>query len=355
MTMPQKKSNALLNSIRDLLWAQWNRMGLNGTGGINRYSVDIEASLVGAGYGARLDGRLYEGVWGWLQRYGSVVNAERLATLIHEQNDEWVTRFLGALLENTNSVQWKGVIKRCQNLCSQSWKDTPLLMNVPKEKWRDQDPTMAKWGILCSRLSPSQKMKDHAMILNTNILMKYRYLCGTVIRSDVLYLLGVSHHCQAKREIDFLTSVRLADRLRCNPATIHRIQKNFEAGGFIQPIEEVKKRGLMTTWLVQDIPLLQRDQDYDLGIVDWVKINSMLRALLKLISELKTDQNEAISKTRLQKFQSDFFPLLLDHHIPVPTPYGNAFTSLEEYSVNYLTDMIVQALMKFYRILCCIT
>ena len=356
MARPQKRFNPILSElIRNIVWAQWNRMGLNGTGGINRYSVDIESALIASGYGSRLDGRLYEGVWAWLQRYGSLVNAERLAILISQRNDEWIARFLGALLENVDSSQWKRVIQRCKKLCSQSWEETPLLINAVRGRWRDKDIVMSKWGILYDRLTPSQKMQDHGAILCHNLLMRYRYLYGTVIRADVIYLLSASHHSRLKREIDCLTSVRLADRLCCHLSTIHRIQKDFEKGGFIESVGEVKKkRSLMSTWLVKDLSFLQRHQDYDFGMIDWIKINALLSALFKLNVELEVNQNEAILKTRIQEFQTDYFPVLMDHEVSVTRAYGMALGPLEEYSMGDFFKTITEALLMFYRMMCCI-
>lgn len=356
MTQLQKKySESICDLMLTIIWAQWNRMGLNGTGGINRYSVDIESALIAAGYGSRLDGRLYEGMWTWLERYESIVNAERLATLIGEQNDEWIARFLGSMFEKINPSPWKGVLKKCEQLCSTSWKATPLLLHAVHKRWREEDPVMSKWGILYDRVTPQQKMKTHNVIIYTNALMRYRYVYGTVIRADVLYMLSLSPGSYLNRKVDFLTSVCLADRLRCHLSTIHRIQKDFEEACFIEPLGEVKKnRALRTTWLMKEIPFLSRVEGYDLGMIDWVKINNLFGALLSMIVELGALQNETIAKARLQDFQSHYFGVLKDHGIPVPTPYGTALGPLAEYSIEKLMDMIHESLLGFYRILCCV-
>ncbi|MBI2340293.1 MAG: hypothetical protein HYU99_08020, partial [Deltaproteobacteria bacterium] len=143
MVKLQKKYNQILFlHIGDIIRAQWNRIGFNGTGGVNHYSVDIESALMVSGYGARLNGRLYEGIWGWLKRYGSLVNAERLSTLIRDANDEWASRFLGGLLEKIDSLQWRGVIEKCKKSRSTSWKETPLLIHAPAGKWRVRDSVL---------------------------------------------------------------------------------------------------------------------------------------------------------------------------------------------------------------------
>ena len=354
MVKLQKKYNQILFlHIGDIIRAQWNRIGFNGTGGVNHYSVDIESALMVSGYGARLNGRLYEGIWGWLKRYGSLVNAERLSTLIRDANDEWASRFLGGLLEKIDSLQWRGVIEKCKKSRSTSWKETPLLIHAPAGKWRVRDSVLSKWGILYDRLEPSHKLQDHHLILSKNPLMRYRYAYGAVIRADILYLLSVAHHCPTKREIDFLTSVRLAERLSCHLSTIHRIEKDFEEGGLIEPIGEIKKkRALMTTWIAKDVPFPKVHPDYDLGMIDWIQINRLLTGLFHLILKLEMNPNEIIAKAALQQFQIDYFPVLADHSIPLAPPYGTALGALEKYSVEELAGIIVHALLTFHRIIC---
>ncbi|MBI2341603.1 MAG: hypothetical protein HYU98_02570 [Deltaproteobacteria bacterium] len=322
-------------------------MGLNGTGGANRYSVDIEASLIAAGYGSRLDGRLYEGVWSWIKLYGNIINKERLVTLVHKRGDEWIVRFLGALLENTDEMLWKGVIKKFRSMCSPSWKETPMSISADADTWHDKDPIMQKWGISCARLIPKQKMLEHNIILQNNIWMQYRYLYGATTRADVMYLLNVSHNCRNKREIDFLTSVRLADRLCCHPSTIYRIQEDLEKGGFIERT--------MGTWtiVVKNALLIESSEDYDVGTIDWVKINLFIDALLKLADELEVIDNEAILKSRIQAFQTNYFPILfLNHYIEAPGAYGSGLGPLEKYSIDQLFEMVENATRLFYRIVC---
>ena len=342
-------SKTLADIVRDIIWAQWNRLGLNGTGGINRYSVDIESSLIAAGYGSRLDGRLYEGVWSWIQRYDSIINAERFSTLICESHDEWIARFFGALLSNINPAQWKGVINRCRKMCSRSWKNTPLMIDFCDRNWRSEDPLLKEWGIFYDHIKPRDKMQNSDIILRNNALMRYRYLYGTVMRADVLYLLSISHGTQAKREIDFLTSARLADRLCCHLSTIHRIQKDLEEGGFIEQARGHEIKRLMVTWQIKDIGFLRKEEDYDVGMIDWNKINGHLRAVLNHANLFQTSPSEAILKAKIQEFQNDFFPILLDHEVRISREYGSALGPLEKYSVDELFNTLHKTLQSFYR------
>jgi len=79
-----------------------------------------------------------------------------------------------------------------------------------------------------------------------------------------------------------------------------------------------------------------------------------LSALFKLKVELEVNQNEAILKTRIQEFQTDYFPVLMDHEVSVTRAYGMALGPLEEYSMGDFFKTITEALLMFYRMMCCI-
>ncbi len=355
MAKPHNNSSRVLRDrILAIIWAQWNRLGLNGTGESNHYSVDIESALIAAAFGSRLDGRLFEGVRAWLNRYGALVNGERMATLTRDANDEWSARFLGALFEGIDPVQWKGVIKRCASSRSPSWKRTPLLIRSANKGWRDKDPIWEKWGIIADRTSPRPKMQDHNTVLRHNALMRYRALYGTIVRADVFYLLSVHHHSRTTRGWNLPTTVNLAHLLHCHPSTIHRIQKELERGGFIEPLDASRKRRSSTgAWPLRDLPLLPTEEGDDLGIVDWVGINSLLHDTFTLAAELETNPDEAIAKVSLQDFQTRNFPLLIDHGVVIPKASGVALGPLGTHSLDELVGIITKALASFVQIIGC--
>lgn len=359
MMLQTKYNSQLIQCILGLVWAQWNRLGLIGSVGTNKYSTDIEAAILIFAHAVQWDGRLYDGVWGWLGRYENIVNGERLTTLIRDENSEWVARFLGAFFEKTVSTRWKGVIKQCKKVIeehekmqSPPWDNTPLAITSPTKEWVDKDPTFLKWGILCHQMLPREKLQDHAHILQANTHLRYRYLYGSIVRADVIYLLSVSDKCKIKKESDFLHSARLAYQIHCNPSTIHYIQKDFEEGGLLYSNNDLAQNSHMMTWKIRDYTFFKADPDYDCGIIYWVDVNSILKAALELVLDLQKLQNDTIRKSRIVAFQDAYFPVLDDHECPVLAPYGSTLTPLENYTVEQLTMMIIERLQLFYNIVC---
>lgn len=326
----KKYSGDIFNIARNIIWAQWNRLGLNGTGGINHYSVDIESSIVAASNIALLDGRLHEGLWSWVKHYGHIINAERLSTIISSKNNEQIAHFFISLLSNIDETKWNGVIKRCTKLLSTSSKrNIPLIHTVLKDKLQNPD-----------------------MVLQNNAIVRYRLLYGTVMRADVLYLLSISHKTKTKREIDFLTSARLASYLGCQVSTIHRIQKDLEHGDFIYPPRNFERNQAIITWRAKELDFLKIAEGYELGIIDWIRINSLLSAAIDLADQLEICENKLILKSHIVEFQKKYFPILCDHDVPMLTEYGNSLGPLEKYSVNELANIIVSGLSTFYDIIC---
>src|SRR3989338_1414131 len=352
--MSQKKYHKeLLKIVLYLAWAQWNRLGLLGASGTNLFSTDIEASILLFADVVRYDGRLYDGVWYWFKRYGDVVNQERLKTLIQKEKDEWVARFLGAFLEKQSPSQWKTVIKQCQRMCTPTWKEIPLSTTMSQKGWGDKDTLFLKWGILFHDVLPREKLQDHDWIFRTNAQLRYRYLCGVLLRADVLYLLSVSHKIKHKKEKDYHTSVRLAYLLDCNLSTVHRIKNDFEKGGFLSPSRDSVHNPHIMTWSFQNHVFLPSDKYFEHGIVYWSDINRLLLAALNLNTELMEIQDEAICKSHIVTFQDKFFPILDNHHeIPVFSPYGTALKPLEDYSVEQLIALVVERLQLFSYIIC---
>ncbi|MBI4224488.1 MAG: hypothetical protein HY609_06095, partial [Deltaproteobacteria bacterium] len=95
----KKYGHKWLQVIQNVSWAQWNRLGLMGTGGSNQYSIDIEASLLLAAPVMAWDGRLWEGIYSWLERYETIVNGERLANLIRRGDEGTLAPVLGGLIK----------------------------------------------------------------------------------------------------------------------------------------------------------------------------------------------------------------------------------------------------------------
>lgn len=321
----KKFTDKWLEIVQDIIWAQWNRLGLMGTGGSNRCSTDIEASLLLATWTMRGDTRLLEGIYSWLKRYENIVNGERLTTLIRHQNDEKTAEVLGGLFESGQFKTLRTVVKACKKMCPSGWK--------------------------AQQLPPRSKLQDPQQILKNNGGMRYRYLYGTSLRADIIYLLSVSHHCKKKREVDHLTTVRLADiHLGCNHSTVYRIQKDLEEGGILVPQHQLKNQYIVT-WQIKDISIFLKQTHPEAGLIRWLTVNDLFFSLFHLIRELETISDETVARYKINQFHSKRFPDLIDHGIKVPVPYGNDLAPLKEHRSVDLAKKTTQALQAFYDLI----
>lgn len=321
----KKFTDKWLEIAHDIIWAQWNRLGLMGTGGSNRYSTDIEASLLLATLTMRGDTRLLEGIYSWLKRYENIVNGERLTTLIRHRNDEETTKFLGGLFESGQFRTLRTVVKACKKLCPSGRK--------------------------AQQLTPRSKLQDPQQILKNNGGMRYRYLYGTSLRADIIYLLSVSHHCKNKRDVDYLTTVRLADvHLGCNYSTVYRIQKDLEEGGILVPQHQLKNQYIVT-WQVKESSIFLKQTRPEAGLIRWLTINDLFFSLFYLIEELKKISDETVARYKINQFHSEIFPALIDHGVKVPWPYGSDLAPLKEHRLEDLAKKTTQSLRAFYDLI----
>lgn len=338
-----KYSKEWIRIVCDISWAQWNRLGVMGSGPVNQYSTDIEAALLLAAVAVQWDLRLYAGVCAWLNDYSEVINSERLTMLIRRSKNEWIARFLGGILEGESNPALRAVVQQCRKLCSSKWKPRPLRADAQIASWRANEPHMNEWGILVEDVKLGGKIHDHDYVLRLNLNMRYRRLFGNTTRADVLYLLSVSHHCQHKREADYLTAVRLSARLGCHYTTVYRIQKDLEEGGLLVPQRQLRNQ-YVVTWRVQDEMLLLKSNFGDRGLVDWLAVNDVLLKVIELQDVLQTQTDEHRVNFDVNTYYESILPILLDQDIKVPASYGQIGKPLNERSPKEMLQMVSDAL-----------
>lgn len=334
--------------VKELSWAEWNRLGLRGTDKANLYSIDIEAAILLAILAMRHDARLLEGVHAWLKRYERIINGERLSALIRYYKSEALARGVGGMIESAALNTLKTTVLTCRKLCTDRWEAKPLLRGHRPAAWKTLDTQWQSWGYLVEKIEARTKLQDHQEIMRNNVGIRYRYLYGTSFRADILYLLSASHHCRAKREVDFLTTAHLADVfLGCHRSTVYRIQQDLEDGGILHPQRELKNQ-YVVTWSPKEVSVFLDTPIVDKGLMQWIRIHQMLFAVVELGEQLEKTNDESIAMFAISQFHEKWFPLLIDHRIPVPTPYGKALGPLKAYRVEQLAEMTTRALHSLF-------
>lgn len=335
--------------VTDIGWTIWNRLGLLGSGGRNRHTTDIEAAIVLAAHIIRRDARLLDGVQSWLRRYSRIINHERLAALLRDNHNEELARSLGGLLTSAGGNVRQTSLRTCRALCTTAWKPEPLLQTARPGIWKTADPHWKAWGLLHAPATPRVKLHDHTQILRQSMCIRHRYIFGPSLRADILYLLAVSTHNRAKYETSHLTNVRLAMLLGSHHSTIYRIQQDLEAGGILQPAGGAPNQHT-ATWSVRDPAVFIDTRVEDASIVHWSRINAMLLALAPLARQLDQTADEALHVVMLNQFHQEWFPMLADHGVAVPIPYGKALGPLKAIRSEHLlrhTTQALQALRDF--------
>jgi len=338
-----KYKNEISSAIKDVSWSVWNRQGVNGTGGVNRFSVDIEASIVMLAYAARLDERLYENAKTWLSKYGDIVIRERLSSLVKDLDDQWLFRFLGAAFESLDDPHWKGVIDNCRKALKKysNKQKEELRISGGARGWKKEDKIFSSWGILKGESGANVILQDHAKILSSNALISYRYLIGATVRADIFYLYALSQRLKNKSWVNCISTSRLANLLGCYNSSIYRIERDFEKAGLL--LKGGKKTDV---WSAGSKNLMIHSQPIESGIINWIEISKAIIVTMNFFITTEGVTNEIILKSKLSDLQDQIFPLLVENGFWVPAAYGKMLGKLEPFTSDDLAEMISKSFQK---------
>lgn len=334
----------------EISWAQWNRFGLLGTGVSNTYSTDLECALLLAAYTTRRQGRLWDGIYSWLQEYRELVNRERLANLLKQFRDPWLFRCMGALFEKLEHAYWKGIVLLCnQNFSPKANSFEPFLQGVSTTKWVQDDPVFKKWNLLKAEAIPRKKLQPLSQIMARNALFRYRFLMTLTARPDILYLLSISHHLKTRKETDVVTNDRCTQILRYDPSSIHRIQKDFEKAKLLEPVfYKTKQRSIKTTpWKVLEKSVLFASQPLENGMMDWYRFTHLILQLFHLPHHPGFESNDIIAKSHLYEHLMNWIDALQDYELPLPA-FSKA-EKLEKFKAPHLALELIQILKAFLK------
>jgi hypothetical protein len=338
---------ALQTALLDIAWAQWNRLGVYGGGRMNLASTDIEAAMVHAAYAAWMDGRLLEGVLSWLRVYHASVSPERLKLLLKDRwQEEFLLRNLGAMIASTagqeDPLRWRLLLAALRKKLPAKSSDIPAWFRKRQgPRWTREDPIFSQWGLEKEASPLAAKLQSPRTILQSNPLMRLRYLFGATARPDILYLLGIASNAG-----DGITAARLAGLLGYHHSSIFRILQSFENGGAIEAHGE--RRAKNTSWvLTRAHPILRSDDIEERRIIDWRRAIPVLKSLLLFAATPTAVENEDVFKHSLALLCTDALRTLSECGIgalpPPPSP------PLADVSVENMMCTLIESCEIFVR------
>jgi len=280
-------------ALVDIAWAQWNRLGLYGSGKQSRASTDIEAAIALACYVGWLDGRLFSGALSWIHRYQDIVSGERLKLFIKDIADPFFPRCIGAMIEsaaaNKDASRWRYFLKNVH-------KSLPKRTNVKgsifwysraRNAWTEQDAIFKKWGLSKEKTVFSAKLKAHEEIISTDSQIRYRYLFGNSARADVVYLLS------AAGATGLMTS-DLSATTGYNHSSVFRILKDLASAGLVESHGAIGSK--RSRWILRPMDAAFTINMSETVLINWKGALPAFLEILAIMHKVESLKNELVAK-----------------------------------------------------------
>jgi len=205
-----KFRESILNNIIELLWSQWNSIGLPGTmKSQNNFNVDPEAMIAFSLNICRFEPRLFDEIINWMDNNGSLINIQRLRNIINKENFksiEIIQPIARILTQRKKNNKWK-------NLFGESNTENNKLKSVFRKisgedypKFGKMDSTFEKYGYYRGEIN-YRNLSVGIPIKNWEALIfKIRMLFGVNARAEIInyFMVGdESHPTELANEIYF--------------------------------------------------------------------------------------------------------------------------------------------------------
>jgi len=276
-----------LESVLDLLWAQWTTLGVFGQSRlVDLWPIDPESLIIATVAFGRYDPRLFDAFIEWWARNSQWVSSTRLQRFSRDVDDE-DRSILSAVAESVllqqSPKKWERLL---DGIGEKSERLVPLLMmkdGSPLPVVGSPDPIFKRRGLL----RPKAERREIAQAVEPsrpgNLRIKLRGLFGLTTRAEiVLFLLthDVGHARLISRQAHYAY------------APVTRAMRQMMVAGFLSEQRfgrEVEYALDRRAW-VHILPMPER-----MRWVNWIQVFTALRQIWACVAELdKSKPSEAI-------------------------------------------------------------
>ena len=223
--------------VLDLLWRQWNTLGVAGHG--SRWEgtpIDPEALLLVSCTVARHDARLFDAVLEWMDINGRYINIQRVKRMLTEEEfaGEAVFRAIADVTKETASVaKWS----RSSVAATGTLKEPEPLFYLsdgrPLPLARDRDPVFADHRFLRNRFEPRDVARQFRPEPAANLILRLRALIGVSARCEILSFLLINGGGSPRA---------VARQTYFYPATVSKALNEMQDSGYVTSRVEGRRR-----------------------------------------------------------------------------------------------------------------
>lgn len=182
-----------LQSILDLLWAQWCVLGIAGySRETGDYCIDPEALIIATCHFGRYDQRLFDAMMEWLCAYEDLISMQRLLSLMRK-GFPGTRSTLGAiaayLFKNGKKHKWRRVAADLPS----ALESRPFFLSqngIPLEPAADRDPAFLTQGQIRGPVERRALLEDFTVSHPGTLWIRLRAFMGVSSRTDIcVYLI----------------------------------------------------------------------------------------------------------------------------------------------------------------------
>jgi hypothetical protein len=226
-----------LDRLLDLLWSQWNTVGVYGHGKAWEGSViDPEALLLLTCTVARSDSRLFDAVVEWLSINGRFVNVQRIKRMIKDEDFAGLPvlrAVAGSVSEGSHEIKWAGLI---DSSARGSGKEDALFFlksGDPLPVVGEKDTVFADYGFRRDRFEPRRVAGPFRPEPAGNLQLKLRALLGVNARCEILLFLLLNRRGSPRA---------MARDCYFFPATVSKALAELNRSGYVVSRAEGRRR-----------------------------------------------------------------------------------------------------------------
>ena len=307
----------IVSNLIELLWSQWNSIGLTGAKSIkNKFNVDPEALIAFSLNICRFEPRLFDEIINWMDNNGSLINIQRLRNILNNEkfkSVEIIQPIAKILSQRQKYNKWKNLFSEFNNENNELKSVFRKKSGEVYPKFGEMDSTFKKYGyyrgkILFRNLSMGIPAKNREALI-----FKIRMLFGVNARAEIinyLMLMNDSHPTELSRNIYFYQK------------TVQDVLVDMHYSGLIL----MNKKGREKKYYIDkqhwyDFFNYNNQQEY---WINWVKIYKAFEILVTFLSDYEIKQSNEVSqefeiRRTMKKFNgyigiSDLKVSLLDYN-----------------------------------------
>ncbi len=261
--------------LLDLLWRQWNTLGVSGHGtSWEGAAIDPDALLLVSCTVARHDARLFDAILEWMAINGRCINVQRVNRMFAQGLfvGQPVFRAVAAMAKTTvHASKWE---RSAQAADKSGVAPVPLFYlkdGGPLPVVRGKDPLFAKYGLLRDRFEPRGTAQPTRTEPVPNLIMRLRAFLGVNARCEILAFLLLNERGSPRA---------VARDCYYFPATVSKALAEMSASGYVVSRVEGRHR------YYKLVPETWRDLlvgDARLSWVVWARLLSALEQIWVLL------------------------------------------------------------------------